>query len=75
MQLNLKIVLAASTIIGTAAGLTSLANAAPAGLNQAAPAIQSAVMTDEDQPKIENVWWRRYHRWHHWHHWHHWHRW
>jgi len=73
MQLSLKVVLAGSTILGAAAGLTSLANAAPAGLNQAAPAIQSAVMTDQDTPKIENVWYHRH--WHRWHRWHHWHRW
>ncbi len=63
MNLNLKIVLATSTLLGTAVGLTSLASAAPAGLTQGAPAIQNAIVTGEDTPKFENVWWRRWHRW------------
>jgi len=72
MNLNLKIVLATSTFLGAAVGLTSFAEAAPAGLTQAAPAIQNAVVTGNDSPKIENVWWhrrwapRRWHRWHRW---------
>jgi hypothetical protein len=70
MNLNLKIVLATSTLLGTAVGLTSFADAAPTGLTQGAPAVQNAIVTGNDTPQIENVWWHRYHRWHRWHRWH-----
>jgi hypothetical protein len=73
MHLSLKVVLATSTILGTAVGLTSLANAAPAGLIQAAPALQSAEQPAVAAPQAEKVWWHRRWGWHR--HWHRWHRW
>jgi hypothetical protein len=75
MNLSLKVVLNTSTLLGTAFGLTSLANAAPAGLIQAAPAVQAVEQPAVDAPKIEKTWWHRRWGWHrHWG-WHRWHRW
>jgi hypothetical protein len=75
MNLSLKVVLTTSTLLGTAFGLVSLANAAPAGLTQAAPAVQAVEQPAVEMPKIEKTWWHRRHRWHRYHYWHRWHRW
>jgi hypothetical protein len=74
MNLSLKVVLTTSTLLGTAFGMTSLANAAPAGLIQAAPAVQSVGQSATEAPQAQKVWYR-WHRWHRWHYWHRWHRW
>lgn len=80
MNLSLKVVLTTGTVLATAFGLTSLANAAPAGLIQAAPSVQG-VEQPVAAPQAEHVWWRRWHwhryHWHryHWHRYHYWHRW
>jgi hypothetical protein len=73
MNLSLKVVLTTSTVLAAAFGLSSLANALPAGLNQAAPAVQTAEQPAA-APHAEQAWyrWHRYHRWHHWHRWHRW---
>jgi hypothetical protein len=75
MNLSLKVVLTTSTLLGTAFGLASLANAAPAGLIQGAPAVQTAEQPAvAGAPHAEQAWYR-WHRWHRWHYWHRWHRW
>jgi hypothetical protein len=74
MHLSLKVVLTTSTLLGTAFGLTSLANATPAGMIQAAPAIQSVGQSPDAAPQAEKAWYR-WHRWHRYHYWHRWHRW
>jgi hypothetical protein len=73
MHLSLKIALTTSTVLATAFGLTSLSNAAPAGLIQAAPAVQT-VEQSAAAPHAEQAWYH-WHRWHRWHYWHRWHRW
>jgi len=89
MNLSLKVVLASGTLLGAAFGLTNLADAAPAGMIQAAPSVQTAGQSGiAAAPQVEKVWWHRrwgggWHRpwgWHrpccwHPHYWHRWHRW
>jgi hypothetical protein len=81
MNLSLKIVLTTGTLLGTAFGLSNLADAAPAGMIQAAPAVQTAGQSGIGAaPQVEKVWWHRHWGWHrhyyyHPHYWHRWHRW
>ncbi len=81
MHLSLKVILATGTLLSAALGFTNLTDAAPVGLGQGVPAIQSIAEPDVvGAPTIEKTWyrWHRrhyWHRWHHWHRWHYWHRW
>ncbi len=75
MNLKLKAVLAAGTLLGAAYGFTGLAAAGPmAGIGQTAPSMQAAERSSAiDAPRIEEAYWRRgWHRggWHRWHRWH-----